>query len=105
MNVRITPEAEAQIRRRRAWWLKHRDKAPGRFDEELTKALGQIGEGPSLFKIFVERKGHLIRRCLMRKTLCHLYFTIDARKGEAWVVAAGGGQRQRVPPIKLPPKP
>lgn len=103
MTVRTTPEADAQIEARRAWWLAHREKAPGRFDEELAEALAHIGEAPRSFAVFTIRGGQPIRRRLMPRSRCHVYFAIDEAHGEVWVVAAGGGQRGALPAINLPP--
>jgi len=101
MRVLITPEAQAQLDARRQWWLENRDKAPDLFDEEFRAVLERIDRAPGSFPIHVQRRGRTIRRGLMPKTGCHVYFEIFERPGEAWVVAAAGGQRRRPPRFRL----
>lgn len=100
MRVRITPEGEAQLAFRKKWWRQHRTKAPDLFDRELADAIDRISQAPESFPVFTERRGHIVRRCLMPKTTCHLYLEIDVAAGEVWVLAAGGGQQRRPPRIK-----
>src|SRR5262245_48413054 len=97
MRVRVTPEAESQLARRKGWWRENRPKAPDLFDRELGEAFDQLAQAPESFPVFAERRGHTIRRCLLYKTRCHLYFEIRVPAGEVWVLAAGGGQRRRPP--------
>ncbi|HEY7372539.1 MAG TPA: hypothetical protein VIF57_10305 [Polyangia bacterium] len=101
MKVIITPRAEAQLATRRAWWRKKRLAAPDLFDEELADAVNGIASAPWSLPVFSERAGHQIRRRLLPRTRCHLYFEIHESRREVWIVAAGGGQRRRPPPIKL----
>ncbi len=101
MRVHVTPEGETQLAARKRWWRENRPKAPDLFDEELAQAMDQVAQAPESFPIFAERRGHTIRRCLLQKTRCHLYFEIRAAAGDVWVLAAAGGQRRRPPRIAL----
>jgi hypothetical protein len=101
MRVLVTPEAEAQLDVRRKWWRDHREKAPDLFDEEFLAAMERIGRAPGSFPIHVQRRKPTLRRCLMPKSRCHLYFEIDEQAGVAWVIAAAGGQRRRPPRFRL----
>jgi hypothetical protein len=96
MKVVIAPEAEAQLLIRKRWWRAHRPKAPERFDQELTKALIQIGEMPASFPVYLDRSGRIVRRCLLRKASCHLYFEVVA-PDEVWILAASGAAQKRGP--------
>jgi hypothetical protein len=98
MEVRFTAEAESQLQSRRIWWREHRDHAD-LFDEELTDAVARISEAPSSFPWFGIRQGRLVRRCLMEKTGCHLYFEVDVAVGVITVVLAWGAIRGREPPL------
>jgi plasmid stabilization system protein ParE len=100
MRVFLTPEGEAQLALRRKWWRQNRPKAPDLFDQELETAIERIGSGPETFRVFAEKGGHVIRRCLMPKTQCHVYFEVRS-SSSAWVLAASGGQRRHPPPIKV----
>lgn len=98
MDVSFSPEAETQIAVRRAWWREHRDEADI-FDEELAHAIARIGDSPSTFPWFGIRGGRLIRRCLMERTRCHLYFEVDASGGVVTIVLAWGAARGRPPSL------
>lgn len=80
MKVIIAPEAEAQLLIRKRWWRVHRPKAPERFDQELAEALTQIGQMPESFPVYSRLSGRTVRRCLLRKASCHLYFN-GGRRG------------------------
>jgi plasmid stabilization system protein ParE len=101
MRVRITPQAQAQLEERKQWWRQHRDKAPDLFDREFVAAAERIGSSPTSFPVFTEKRGRRIRRCLMPKTQCHLYFEILEDRREISVVAAGGGRRGKPPGFRL----
>jgi plasmid stabilization system protein ParE len=101
MKVAVAPEAAAQILFRKRWWRKNRSKAPERFDEELAEALKQIGERPESFLVFSERNGRIVRRYLLDKTRCHLYFEIVPSVGEVLILAARGAVRRPRRPSNL----
>jgi plasmid stabilization system protein ParE len=101
MPVRITPEAQAQLEERKRWWRQHRDKAPDLFDQEFVAAVQRIGSSPMSFPVFTEKHDRSIRRCLMPKTQCHLYFEILEDRSEISVVAAGGSRRRKPPRFRL----
>lgn len=80
MRIRIAPEAQAQLEERKRWWQQHRDKAPDLFDREFEAVAHRIAASPASFPVFTEKGGRSIRRCLMPKTRCHLYFEILASR-------------------------
>jgi hypothetical protein len=102
MKLVVAPEAAAQILARKQWWRANRSKAPERFDEELGTALTAISERPESFPVFSARGGLTVRRCLLVKTRCHLYFEVLRDAGEVWVTAARGAVQRRPP--KLAPR-
>jgi hypothetical protein len=97
MKLVVAPEAAAQILVRKQWWRANRSKAPERFDEELAAALAVIKERPESFPVFSARGGRIVRRCLLAKTRCHLYFEVLREAGEVWVTAARGAAQRRPP--------
>lgn len=102
MKVVIAPEAEAQLLIRKRWWRAHRPKAPERFDDELAEALLRIAEMPESFPVYSERSRRTVRRCLLRKASCHLYFEVMATVGEVWILAAWGAVQGRRPRLRRP---
>lgn len=78
MNLRLTPQALAQAKRRKTWWQQHRPAAPDLFERELTAALERIRAAPNLPSAY--RPGQfdvLVRRVLLPKTQHHVYYTIE----------------------------
>jgi hypothetical protein len=45
MRVRFTPEARLAVREKRAWWERHREKAPRLFVEELAMIVAKLRDG------------------------------------------------------------
>ena len=99
MRVRFTPLALGQVERRKRWWRDNRPKAPNLFDYELAQALEQLDNSRESFPVFTERSGRVIRRCLMPKTRCHIYF--EVLSSDVLVHALSGAQRRRSPRFKL----
>ncbi len=102
MKLVVAPEAAAQIVLRKQWWRANRSKAPERFDEELAAALTAISERPESFPVFSALGVRTVRRCLLVKTRCHLYFQVLHETAEVWVIAARGAVQRRPP--KLAPR-
>jgi hypothetical protein len=98
MDVRISPEAEVQLAERRAWWRANRDEVDV-FDEDLALAVSRIGQSPTAFPWFGIRGGRLIRRCLMERASCHLYFEVDAAAAIVTIVLAWGAVREKPPSL------
>ena len=97
MKLVVAPGAAAQILVRKQWWRANRSKALDRFDEELATALTAISERPESFPVFSARGGRTVRRCLLVKTRCHLYFEVLNETDEVWVTAARGAAQRRPP--------
>jgi hypothetical protein len=96
MKLVVAPGATTQILVRKRWWRTHRDKAPERFDQELAAALTAITERPESFPVFSASAGQTVRRCLLAKTGCHLYFEVR-ETDEVWVIAARGAKQRKGP--------
>jgi len=97
MKVILAPQAEAQLRFRQQWWRKNRPKAPERFEQEVAHALHEIADHPGSFPIYSEKQGRTVRRYLLTRTRCHLYFEVMPTKGEVWILAAWGAVRRSGP--------
>jgi hypothetical protein len=101
MRFLVSPGAKRQLAERQDWWREHRLSAPDLFDREFADLVERIRRAPESFPIFVHRRDHIVRRGLMRRTRCHLYFELRADANEIWLVAAGGGQRLRPPRLRF----
>ena len=96
MKIVVAPEAAAQILVRKRWWRTNRPNAPERFDAEVARAFTAIAERPESFPVFSARGGRTVRRCLLAKTKCHLYFELVETTNEVWIIGARGAvQRPR----------
>lgn len=71
--VFITPRAEAQIFEIDAWWRDHRDKAPNKFEEELSQVLETLATIPGAGSRYPHPVGD-VRRLLLRVTRQHVYY-------------------------------
>ena len=72
----VTPRAQRQIARARAWWLNNRDKAPEAFDEELERGYALLLDQPYVGqRIRTKRRGGALRITLERIRY-HLYYEV-----------------------------
>ncbi len=94
MKVVFAELAAAQVDARRAWWRAHR-AAQDVFDDELEAAVRTLAERAESLPIVRNARGRAIRRVLMPRSACHLYFEIDGEN--VIVVAAWGAARGRLP--------
>ena len=100
LQVRITPQAEAQIRSIDHWWRDQRPTAPDLFAQELADAVRLIGNAPELGRLYRQSPVPYTRRILLRGARYHLYYVV--RGHEVWVLALWHAQRGVGPPIRSP---
>ena len=93
MKVKIAPKAEKQLDARRSWWRENRTERE-LFDEELEMAKKTLAESGETLPI-VRIRAKPVRRWLMPRTACHLYFMIE--DDTITIVAAWGATRGREP--------
>ena len=73
VRIEIVEEAQAQFAYRDAWWRANRD-AQELFVEEYERALAHLVTSPKSGDRYRIVRGQLIRRWLMEKTECHVYY-------------------------------
>jgi hypothetical protein len=95
VKVVKTEEAQRQARAERKWWRAHRD-AKQLFSEELRAARGILARGPK-HEIYGHFDGHAVRRLLLEKTRCHLYYIVLERESLVRIVAVWGAMRGSAP--------
>jgi plasmid stabilization system protein ParE len=95
--VILAPATQLQARRISNWWRENRPSAPDLFDDEMAAALGRLADVPKTSPPYRTVRGRLIRRALMPRTFCHLYFEIHAERDLVHVVAVWHGARGRGP--------
>ena len=97
MKVELSDEAKRQAREENAWWRTHRD-SKRLFTEELRAARKVLKDGPKR-EIYAYVHGEPVRRLLLEKTRCHIYYVVLARENLVRVVAVWGASRQRAPKL------
>jgi hypothetical protein len=78
----------------------HRD-ARGLLTEEFELALRHISTLPDSGQPYRRARGKLIRRWLMPKTGCHIYYHHDAERSLLEVHSVWGGRRRRGPQLRV----
>lgn len=87
----MTEEAQRQARAERKWWRAHRD-AKQVFSEELRAARAILSSGPK-HEIYGHFEGQPVRRLLLEKTRCHLYYVVLERENLVRIVAVWGAMK------------
>lgn len=87
----MTEEAQRQARAERKWWRAHRD-AKQLFSEELRAARVTLARGPK-HEIYGHFDGQPVRRLLLEKTRCHLYYVVVEREDLVRIVAVWGAMK------------
>jgi hypothetical protein len=73
VKIDVVEEAQAQFSYLEAWWRGNRD-ARDLFEEEYERALEHLNTSPESGDQYCIVRGKLIRRWLMEKTACHIYY-------------------------------
>jgi hypothetical protein len=97
LKVELSDEAKLQAREENAWWRKNRD-AKGLFTEELRAARKTLRDGPK-HQVYAYIDGEPVRRMLLEKTRCHVYYLILERKNLVRVVAVWGARTRPWPEV------
>lgn len=97
MRIAVTPEAAAQLETRKRWWRQNRPATADLFDVEFLQAVALIAESSTLFPVVAEIGTRRVRRMLLERTACHLYFEIDETAVVVRILSAWGA-RQGTPP-------
>ena len=95
-RVRFTAAAQQQLDIERTWWIKNRDQRE-LFATELERSLAILATHPRVGRKQRSIRFKRLRRALLRKTLCYIYYTVHA---DAVVIrAVWGARRKRGPRI------
>lgn len=97
MKVELSDEAKQQAREENAWWRKNRDHQRI-FTEELRAARKVLKDGPK-HQIYAYIDGEPVRRLLLERTRCHVYYVVFEREKLVRIVAIWGGPREHGPKL------
>jgi|SRR5450755_4047577 len=95
--VILAPATQVQARRISDWWRENRPSAPDLFDDEMAAALGRLADAPKTAQQYLTVRGQLIRRALLPRTSCHIYFEVHDDRDLVRVVAVWHAARGRGP--------
>ncbi len=99
MKLIFSAEADQDVEAIDAWWREHRLDAPRLFAEELASVCQAIQRKPLIMKPYTERRGVVIRRWQLRRTLQHVYFVADVENAIITVLRGWGARRRRGPKL------
>jgi plasmid stabilization system protein ParE len=98
LRVVVTETAERHLETIRAWWADNRRDAPLLFVEEVEAAFDRISRAPHSGALY--RRATIraeVRRILLQRTRCHVYYTCDLDSGRAVIRAVWHATRGRGP--------
>ena len=98
MRIEIVEEAQAQFAYRDVWWRANRD-ARELFKQEYERALAHLTTSPKSGDKYRIVRGKLIRRWLMKKTECHIYYWYSEELDLIEIRAFWGAKRERGPEL------
>ena len=98
MQIEVVEEAQAQFDYREAWWRANRD-ARDLFEEEYEQALEHLSTSPKSGDQYSVVRGKLIRRWLMKKTECHMYYWYSEELDLIEIRSFWGAKREHGPEL------
>ena len=101
VDILLLEEAQRQFERRDLWWREHRE-ATDLFVDEFERALDAIRAMPEAGQRYRSVRGRLIRRWLMPRTGCHVYYLCDRQRDIIEIHSLWGARRRRGPAVRLP---
>lgn len=96
-RVRFTAAAHRHFTSKRLWWIKNRDYSE-LFATELERSLRILSILPGVGASQGTTKSQVLRRLLVRKIACHVYYTFDDH--QVVVRAVWGARRERGPSVE-----
>jgi plasmid stabilization system protein ParE len=99
LQVRTTPEADAQIREIDNWWRRNRTASPDLFTNELAATLDILGHAPHIGRVYRQSPVPDTRRVLLKGTRYHVYYV--PRRDQVIVLAVWNAQRGVGPPLRV----
>jgi plasmid stabilization system protein ParE len=98
VQIILLDEAQRRFEAEDAWWREHRD-AQELFVDEFAQILEQLTAAPGTGQRYRLLRGKLIRRVLMRKTSCHVYYFHDKDHDRIEIHSIWGARRERGPEL------
>lgn len=96
VQVRTTPQADAQIREIDDWWRANRTASPDLFVNELAAAFEILASAPMIGRLYRKSPVANTRRLLLKESRYHLYYLAspnEVRVLSVWHAQRGKGPR------------
>ena len=94
-RVLVEARARLELLERGAWWLEHRTKNPGLFEEEFESVVAFLEHITTALAVLEEIDRPGVRRKLMPRTRHHVYYVVT---GDTVRILAVANARGRHPP-------
>ena len=98
MRIEVVEQAQGQFAYREAWWRANRD-TQDLFEAEYERALEHLSTSPESGDRYRIVRGKLIRRWLMKKTSCHIYYWYSESFDLIEIRAFWGAKREHGPEL------
>lgn len=98
VKIVLLDEAQRRFQAEDRWWRDNRD-AKELFLIEFEEVLRQLGSRPDLGQRYRRARGKLIRRVLMKKTRCHVYYFHHPDRDFVEIHSIWGARRKRGPTL------
>jgi plasmid stabilization system protein ParE len=98
VKIVLLDEAQERFEAEDGWWREHRD-AKELFVTEFEETLRQIASAPGIGQRYRRSRGQLIRRVLMKRTRCHVYYVHHVERDLVEIHSIWGARRRRRPAL------
>ena len=99
-RVRISPEAERQVRELESWWAVNRPAARTTFKEAFSALVGHISRMPGIGRPCDDIELPGVRRLLMESTPYAVFYRVDHEATEVFIAAVWSRARGRSPQVR-----
>jgi len=98
-RVRISPEAERQVRELEGWWATNRPAARTSFKEAFSAVVGHISRMPGMGRSCDDIQLPGVRRLLIEGTPYAVFYSVDREASEILFAAVWSSARGSSPPV------
>jgi hypothetical protein len=98
VQIDILERARLQFLKEDSWWRENRD-VKELFAQEFLTAIRQIQDTPTAGRIYATKRGRTIRKWLMPKTRCHVYYRYEPEQDLLVIYSVWGARRRRGPKL------
>lgn len=102
LRVLVVEDADAQLREIADWWLANRPAAPTLPLDEFARCATLLAYSPDIGARFRPSAIPGVRRLLMGRTKCFVYYLHDALHGCVYVLAVWGAPKFGAPLLRDP---